>query len=257
MGRPRGDLPSFVETFARRNAFAAGDEPAVHPVAQRLDQMGVMRMAKGEDWMPFTARQTIGLHDAGFVWHARFRGPMGLPVEVIDAFMGGAGHLEARLLGSLPLMRRRGGGTDVAEAQRALAELPWAPLAILANPHLEWRQSGEDAAEVTLHTRSGPTTVRLLFAGGEVVRAEAAARMREPGRWLPWRGDYGPYERIGDVRLPSRAVVSWWEDGGWRPCWRGEIVSSAYLPRGEVPMPVRLVGDRAPAPDAAAAMQVV
>ena len=224
----RHDLPAAIETFARRNAGVDGDRIESGPVAWRMEQTGTMRITGDGPWRPFTAKQTIGLREPGFAWFAGFRGPGTLKTQVVDAFVNDRGLLEARLMGSLPLARIVGPEADIAEAMRYVAELPWAPLAILTNAHLHWVRLEDDLYEVTLHTGSGPASARLRMENGDVVLAESDARMHRRGQYLPWRGTFGRYARIGGVRVPLRAEVGWIEEGDWRPYWRGDVFAGQY-----------------------------
>src|SRR5690606_17963246 len=121
--------------------------PAVQALAARLGvqdtlrksvalrQTGRMRNDGGSGWMSFTARQTIALNDCAFRWRAR-TGPLGL-VSVRDSFEDGCGRLNVSALGFIPIARAAG-SPDVTrgELMRYLAELAWAPAAILLNRQL-------------------------------------------------------------------------------------------------------------------------
>ena len=64
---------------------------------------------------------------------------------------------------------------------RYLAELVWAPHAMLYNPHLSWRELAEDTVEVSAPSSAGPARVRLLFDAGVIRRIEADDRPRAEG----------------------------------------------------------------------------
>ena len=225
----RQDLPAAIEAFARRNAGLDDDWTTGGPVAWRMEQTGAMRMSGDGPWLPFAAEQTVALREPGFLWFATMRGPGPLDTEVLDAFVADRGTLEARVMGSVPVARVGGPEADVAEAMRYLAELPWAPLAILCNPFVHWRRLAEDLYDATLHTGSGPATVRFHLDKGDIVLAEADARMWTPGRYLPWRGAFAAYGRVSGVRVPLAAEVGWMEPDGWRPYWRGELLAGGYV----------------------------
>jgi hypothetical protein len=60
-------------------------------------------------------------------------------------------------------MRQAGAETSFGEALRYLAELPWVPHAMTANPQLEWRHLDEGTVEVAAEVGSERAAVRLAF----------------------------------------------------------------------------------------------
>jgi hypothetical protein len=69
----------------------------------------------------------------------------GLPVSVVDSIVGGTGRLEARLLGTITVVKGVGPEFDKGESQRYLSELPLHPDAILSHTHLDgsnWMTGG-------------------------------------------------------------------------------------------------------------------
>ncbi|HSU04104.1 MAG TPA: DUF6544 family protein, partial [Acetobacteraceae bacterium] len=134
------------------------------------------------------------------------------------------GWLEARLFGSLRLARSTGPATDRGELMRYLAELPWAPHALLQNRSLSFRQIDRNSVEVSAPCADGPACVRLVFAGTDVARIEADDRPRIEGRRIvprPWTGRFADWRELGGVRVPTRAEVSWILPSGPFECWRG------------------------------------
>lgn len=195
-----------------------------------LRQTAEMRAEPDGRWQPLTARQVIGVRRPGFVWVAQARLGRLLPVSILDAYAGGRGLLEARLFGSLRVARMAGPQADKGELMRYLAELPWAPHAMLHNPHLRWRMLDAATAEVAAACSGGPARVRLVFRDGDVIRAEADDRPRAVGRgFVParWAGEFGDYREMGGCRIPTRAEVSWLLDFGRFACWRGTVTAYA------------------------------
>lgn len=222
---PRNDLPPIVEAFARR-----GLDGAVPAARIGLTQAAEMQMKAGGDWTPLTARQWIGISQPGFVWDARV--PMG-PItrfRVIDAFAGGEGHLQARILGSIRIAAASGPDMDQSEAMRYLAELPWAPDAILSAPGLSWTQTASDIVEVSMETRGGEARVALHFdAAGDIVRITARDRLTTDDEGKParydWLGTFHDYVRLGNRRIPARAEVGYVRPDGYAPYFRGRITA--------------------------------
>jgi len=97
-------VPAIIHCFASR---MVGRDAA--PSAVWLPQTGEMRTAPDAPWRPFTAKQVISVHQPGFAWFARMNAiaPL-LSAHILDSYVDGAGLLEARLSGSLPLARLAG-----------------------------------------------------------------------------------------------------------------------------------------------------
>jgi hypothetical protein len=85
----------------------------------------------------------------------------------------GEGLLEARLFGSLPLAGAAGPLADKSELMRYLAELAWAPHAMLHNPQLSWREIDATTVEVSAESQAGRAPVRLIFENADITRVEA------------------------------------------------------------------------------------
>jgi hypothetical protein len=129
-------------------------------------------------------------------------------VSVLDAYVAGQGVLEARLFGSVKLAYATTPDVARGELMRYLAELPWAPCAMLHNPHLRWCGIGPSAMEVSAESPGGPARVRLVFEHGDIVRIEADDRPRiVSGRLVPtpWGGRYLDYGEVNGWRTPTRA----------------------------------------------------
>lgn len=205
-------VPPIVRSYLRR---AVSDRPA--PKVVCLTQSAEIRRGPSDAWRPLTARQLIAIHEPGFVWIARMQVAPLLSARVLDCYESGNGLLEARLFGSLRLARDAGPETSKGELMRYLAELPWAPHAMLHNPFLVWREIDPSTIEVSAESTGGRARVRLTFQNGDVVRADAEDRPRlVGGRTIPtrWVGQCFDYREIDGCRLPTRAVVSWFLESG-------------------------------------------
>lgn len=223
-------LPGPVLDFARRSG--AGVE-AGH-LALVLVQQADLRLRRGGLFTRFEAHQIVALGEPGFAWHARRGwGPL-TSLRVYDAFVAGEGCLEARLFGVFVVARARSVETTLAEAYRYLAELPFAPDAILGNPALQWRMVSDTEAEVKLNTRVGTARVVFRFdAAGDIVGMEARDRPAEDEAHRPvrldWRGVYGEYRQIGARRLPAYAEVGYVRSDGYEPYFRGRLTDCRPL----------------------------
>ena len=214
-------VPAIIQSFARR-AICEGPVPNT----VWLRQLGEMRASLGDRWRPFTAEQVISIHQPGFAWLARMQAAPLLSARILDCYVGGEGLLEARLFGSLRLARAAGPQAGKGELMRYLAELAWAPHAVLHNPQLSLREIGATTVEVAAESPAGPAQVRLIFENGDIARVEADDRPRATGRRIVptrWQGRCFDYREIRGCRIPTRAVVSWLLEDGPFEYWRGQV----------------------------------
>lgn len=222
--------PSVVDLAHRLGARPTGGADV------RLSQIGRMRQAKAARWGSFRARQTIALSQCEFSWRAR-AGPGGA-VTVRDAFAKGAGHLDVRAFGVLPLAHV---GPSVSltrgELIRYLAELAWAPDAIVRNVDLFWREDGPDRLIVGAGAGETAVEVTLTLDGeGRIAEAFAPARDRLVDGVAvptPWRGTFSEYRLLDQTWLPFAGEVSWSSPEGEWPYWQGRIEHWARTPKDE------------------------
>ena len=115
-----------------------------------------------------------------------------------------------RALG-LPLQRNRGPELSQSEVFRYLAEIAWAPPAIVANHQLQWRELDERTVELATPVTGEPIAVRLTFnEAGEITQTVAWRPRLESGNApTPWIGDFADYRDVGSVRVPTRCEVRW------------------------------------------------
>jgi hypothetical protein len=216
-------VPAIIQSFARH---AIRETPVPNTVWLR--QCGQMRANLRGSWQPFTAEQAISIHRPGFAWLARMQAAPLLSAHVLDCYVDGEGLLEARLFRSMPLARVAGAQATQGELMRYLAELAWAPHAMLHNPQLSWREIDATTVEVSAESPGGPARVRLIFENRDITRVEADDRPRMVGRRLVptrWQGRCCDYREMNGCRIPTRAVVSWLLDEGPFEYWRGRVTA--------------------------------
>ncbi|MDJ0388205.1 hypothetical protein QMO56_08770 [Roseomonas sp. E05] len=226
---PRVVGPALPEAVRRLAAgLGAPGDASLAEVA--LTQSGTMRGAPGARPLRFSARQRINLRQLAFTWRATM-GPFGC-VSVVDALDEGGGRLDVRLLRAIPL----GGATDgpalmKGEIMRYLAELAWAPDALLANAALEWRALDSQTLRVAAGRgpARGEVTLRL-DALGRIAEAAAEDRPRREGAGFverPWRGRFSDYRQHQGRWIPCAAEVDWILDGHPFTTWSGTLRSWA------------------------------
>ncbi len=222
-------MPPMIRHFAERSG-ANLDSPYT---GIRLRQRAELRMAPDRDWLPISAEQFIGIREPGFIWYAEQRhGPV-CTMRIVDAYVEKRGFLNVRLLGSIPVVGFAGPDADLGELMRYIAELAWAPDAILQNSLLTWQEIDESTVGVAATSDGGVARVTLSFDdNGDIVEMNAKERVRTDGNGLkptPWRGFFSKYRNIGQRRIPSHAEVGWVLDDGYCAYWRGDIIEYELL----------------------------
>lgn len=215
----KGNLPEEVRAYAAR-CGATGTPSGVY-----LTQNAEMELSPGAAWQRLLAQQWIDVTKAGFVWQARQTKAGLVWLRVIDAYVQRRGQLIVRLLGAIPVVRAKGPEVDVSEAMRFLAELPWAPDAILANPDLRWAVPAPNVFRVTLHDVSVDL---ILNKAGDVVEMRAKDRPAlENGQLIlrEWRGVFSDHKTLAGRRIPTRGEVGYMRDGQYQPYYRGTVTA--------------------------------
>lgn len=219
----RARLPAAVYDLAIR----LGVKPGGNRGSVRLAQTGRMKRSLDTgSWMAFTATQTISTQACAFDWLAKF-GPFGI-ISARDALEHGEGRMDIMALGVVPIARAKHTTALLrGELMRYLAELAWAPAAILFNKSLRWRDDGPDALAVSAGAGEAVSEVLLsLDSEGRISGAFAQDRPRSVTTTFlltPWRGQFSGYRRRGDMWIPSAGEVSWEIDGRDVLYWQGRI----------------------------------
>lgn len=220
--RRADSLPAPVREFALRGD--ATPEDLARRV--RLTQEAELRDESAGRWMLLEARQVIDTGAAGFVWEAwQDLGPFP-KVRVVDAYAAGAGVLRVLLFGALRVVNATGPEVSRGEAMRYLAELPWAPDAILGNAALDWRMRADGWAEVTLTRDDGPVSVRFRFEAGDIVEFRADNRPALVGRGIElrsWQGYFRNYQMVGTRRVPVEGEVGYVVGQAYRPYFQCRV----------------------------------
>ncbi len=218
----RARLPSAVYDLAIR----LGANPGLNRSTVRLRQTGQMKDIGATKWKPFSATQTIATRTCDFDRRARF-GPLGM-ISARDEFLKGTGHLTVKAFGIVPITTAPNSPQlSRAELMRYLAELAWAPDAILFNSGLSWREVGHDTLAVSAGI--GETTAEVVLAldgEGRIAGAFAPDRARAakpPYLLTPWRGRFSDYRRHQDMWLPFAAEVGWEIDGKLHLYYQGQL----------------------------------
>lgn len=192
-----------------------------------LGQCGTMRHRPAGRQMRFRTVQTISLRRPEFEWRASI-GPFGC-ISILDAMRDGEADLEVRAFGLLRLAGKKGGAMAAkGEVMRYLAELAWAPDAMLQNPSLAWRVVDARTLRVSAGQGSACGEVELrLDESGRIRSVLAKDRPRKEASGFverPWRGQFFDYREHQGRWLPFAGEVTWVLDGRPFTAWHGTLL---------------------------------
>lgn len=213
-------LPSAITDLANRLGVRQGSGKAA-----LLTQAGIMRDRPNGRAMTFTARQRIDFQYPAFDWCAR-TGPFGL-LSVRDALKNDEPTLDIKVLGIRIVSAPSDSSATKGEIMRYLAELAWAPDAIMRNARLQWRVLDSDTFLVAYEARSARGAVQLgLDSEGRIASVYAPDRPRKEGAIFverPWRGRFFDYRWHEGRWLPFAGEVGWEIAGESFVAWHGEL----------------------------------
>ena len=180
LGATRG-LPAPVQRYLRL-ALRDGQP---RPATVRLQQSGRLRTGvESEQWLDFTAEETIAPEARGFVWDARIRLAPFVHAEHPRRLRRRRRPTRAWPCSRPSRSRPIAAATisNSGDLYRLLAEAPWSPTLLLPREGLTWTAIDDHRAAATL-THGGETvTIEFRFNdAGEVAsvyRGGAAAQLR-------------------------------------------------------------------------------
>jgi hypothetical protein len=220
-------LPASVRDLALR----LGADPSPRIEGIKLEQTGEMKLGlHSKTWLPFRAQQSMSIKSCAFSWRAKFW-PFGF-LSVVDALEADRGQLNVTAFGLIPLVRTPPtAALTKGEMLRYLAELPFAPDAMLHNTSLTWRELGSNQFAVSQGQASARAEVIFtLDADGRVGDVMAQDRPRSatpPVLPTPWHGTFSDYRCYEGRWLPCAGQVAWVIDGQEVPYWRGIVTNWA------------------------------
>lgn len=223
-------LPAPVQRYLRQ-ALTDGQRPIR---VARFTQTGELRTDPATNrWRPFRAQQFVTPPSRSFVWSAKVAIVPLIHVRVRDAYVGGRGSGQVRLLSAVTVAAERDKPElNSASLHRYLAEAVWYPSALLPGAGVQWSPIDEHRALATLSDAG--TTVSLEFRFNE---ANEVSGVHTPGRWsrsadgydlTPWEGHFSDYRRYQGMLVPSRAEVGWYSGRQLQIVWKGRIDSLEY-----------------------------
>lgn len=211
---PAGDparLAALPEPARRylRHAIGAGAPPAS---AVRLRMHGTIRLK--QHWYRFEAEQVIR-RDGAMLWQAGVA-MHGLPVRGYDCLLDGAGRMQWKLLGLLPLQGAAGPDISRSTAGRVGAEYVWLPPALCAG-EVAWSAPGaaQDSACARFSVAGHALALALEVDGDGRLRRLTTERWGDPDgsgwRSAPFGGHATGEACFDGYTIPTELRI------GWRP----------------------------------------
>ena len=205
-------LPDVVQRYFRA-AIVPGTPLAV---AARLRMRGTVKLGL---WLPFGARELLAPH-VGFVWAARVGGV----IAGCDQYARGAGGMEWKFAGVVPIMRADSEDVARSSAERAGAEAFWVPTSLLPRFGVTW--SADDDSHICASFSVGAHAIKLqLLVGSDGrVRSLVVDRWGDPdnsGTWGQHRFGVSVtnYASFNGIAIPSEGRAGWhfgtdrWDEG--------------------------------------------
>jgi hypothetical protein len=180
------------------------------PGAVRIGMHGRVRVGP---WLPFTADQVTAL--GAFSWRARVGfGPL-TAVRVLDRFADGAGLMDVRLLGRVPVVRADDEHTARSAAARAALEAAtFAPALLLPERGVAWQARADDHLVATWTVAPERPEVHIRIDPAGAPKAVYALRWDRKGteahQYIPCGCDVHGERRFGGFTVPAAVTVSWW-----------------------------------------------
>lgn len=196
---------------ARRFLTASLASGVPIPARVRLTMHGTIRLKLDGSWLPFTAEQLLA-PPVGFVWRARVgKGP--LRFSGSDRYADGAGAMDFRLWGLVPVARASNADVTRSARHRLAAESFWLPSSLLPSSSACWRGLDNDHAEVNVTIDGETVRVILGVDDAGTVRSVHLDRWGAPeggtAALHPFGGLVEQPRRFGPLVIPTRVRVGW------------------------------------------------
>lgn len=220
------DLPYPVQNWLTNSNVIGKEE--IKTV--RLKQEGRMRTKKNGPWMSTKAEQYFTVEEPGFVWIADVKMASLIHLSGIDTFNAGKGKMKIKVLSLIPVVDSEGPEMDSSTLMRYLAEMMWFPTAALS-PYIKWEEIDQNSAKAIMEY--GALSVSGIFYfndNGDILRFVGKRYKEVNGKYIltDWGGINKEFKEFDGIRLPSKSVVTWFEEDGEFNWFELEITELQY-----------------------------
>ncbi len=221
------NLPAPVQRYFKF-AFPYGFKP-MKSVSMKMK--GKFRRPGTTGWEDAQTIQYISGVKPQLVFYGDTGLPMGLWATMMDSYIDGHMHMEARLLSAIKILEKNDDeALNDLSAMRYLIEGPMMPGILLPGPHLRWQGIDKNTARA------------IAYRNGREVGAYRIS-FAEDGAISEYHADYSPadqldatkvhgagevairkdYRLVNGVMIPHRFEIARDIEGGIQPFWRGTI----------------------------------
>lgn len=209
--------------------FRAAVQPAT-PVARsaRIAMRGHIRIGR---WIPFRADEILTPH-RGFAWAARAAGV----ISGSDRYLGGAGAMDWKLVGLLPVMAAAGPDVSRSAAERASAEAVWVPTSLLPRFGATWSALGPRDIGVVTSIDDHQVELQISLTSGGLPRSVRFERWGDPdgdGSFglYPFGGEFTSHATFDGLTIPAEGNLGWhWGSDRWVEGEFFRFAITAYQP---------------------------
>ena len=216
-------LPMVVQRHLR----LAGVVGRSRTPAIRITQEGEFFMGAKRGWLPFSAVEYYNAQDPGLVWSAKLRFSPSMPVDAVDAYVGGWGRMKGTLLGIIPVVDQKGPELDKASLMRFLNEMMWFPTEMLRE-YISWEAVDDGSAVIKIEHRGKKAQALLKFdAEGRLLDFVAERHSLEGKALIPrtWRTPVTRYGEMAGMQLPLQGEALYEKEAGPETYIRARLTS--------------------------------
>lgn len=201
--------------------------------AAHFKQTGQMRISPEGSWMPVKAVQFVKTADPGFLWIADVKAVPYVHLAGRDKYEKGKGRMLIKLMSLVSVADSKGPKIDQGALLRYLAEMVWYPSTALED-YITWEPIDSTSVRATMRYGGVESSGFFIFDNHGDVTGFQAKRYysgKEATTLETWVISLDPtsYQNFGDIRVPSRAEVSWKLDEGDFTWYKLEISDLEYL----------------------------
>jgi hypothetical protein len=216
-------LPEPVQRWLRFSGVVGKERPTT----VRLKQEGELRLGE-RGWFPFTAEEYFTTNPPGFVWTVKVKMVPLITVVGRDAYLGGRGSMDMRLLGLIPVAKDSGPDIDQADLLRFLNEIMWFPAGAVS-PYITWEAIDANSARATMRYAGVSASATFFFdEQGRLTNMVAERFDREDGKVNLWSTPITAYGEFAGVRIPVAGEGVYARDTGDYPYIRLRITAIEY-----------------------------